>query len=438
MDHNDKRNNSVPLGTFGRESQENPDNRVESFEPEYVTAELEALAALQPERPDDPTIPRFRLDSEEVNPPRPRVRTLLGVPAFDFPTDAENKPLRENLSASISNSMSSPVHRAGDGPIGQDVRIDIDLDDDLDAAEVTMVTDSDVVSLPDSASMPPEEPTGSIDLSDLIEVAPAAAVPVVAAKAVPEPEPAKVLPLPAAAPAPVSIAPAALSSLAPREVQRPAVKPAEKTDSSSKVGMLAVAAVLLLAAGGWFLTAGSWRRATITEAPAAPQTQQPMAVSQPLADTAQPTIAQPTAAEPPATPPVQPPSEASTPAPEQTAKGTTGVRKPGVAAPARSLKVKRTPQPVAPAGDIPETPARGQVLQRLESVRSSVQACAAGRSGVADLDITIAHTGTVMHVLVGGDFAGTTQGSCIARAVREARFPSFKQERFRLLYPYAI
>jgi hypothetical protein len=74
----------------------------------------------------------------------------------------------------------------------------------------------------------------------------------------------------------------------------------------------------------------------------------------------------------------------------------------------------------------------------LESVRSSVQACAAGRSGVADLDITIAHTGIVMHVLVGGDFAGTTEGSCIARAVRQARFPQFKQERFRLLYPYAI
>jgi hypothetical protein len=44
----------------------------------------------------------------------------------------------------------------------------------------------------------------------------------------------------------------------------------------------------------------------------------------------------------------------------------------------------------------------------------------------------------VTHVLVGGDFAGTTEGSCIARAVRGARFPAFKQERFRILYPYAL
>jgi hypothetical protein len=91
-----------------------------------------------------------------------------------------------------------------------------------------------------------------------------------------------------------------------------------------------------------------------------------------------------------------------------------------------------------PTGDVPQGPTRSEVITRLESVRPAVHACAAGRSGVADLDITIAHTGTVMHVLVGGDFAGTTEGSCIARAVRQAHFPAFKQERFRLLYPYAI
>jgi hypothetical protein len=104
----------------------------------------------------------------------------------------------------------------------------------------------------------------------------------------------------------------------------------------------------------------------------------------------------------------------------------------------RSLRTKTPPAPKLVPDAIAETPTRGEVVQRLESVRSSVRACAAGLSGVADLDITIAHSGVVTHVLVGGDFAGTTQGSCIARAVREARFPSFKQERFRLLYPYAI
>jgi hypothetical protein len=103
----------------------------------------------------------------------------------------------------------------------------------------------------------------------------------------------------------------------------------------------------------------------------------------------------------------------------------------------RGAKGKAAPAP-APTGESPQGPTRSEVISRLESVRPAVNACAAGRSGVADLDITIAHTGVVMHVLVGGDFAGTAEGSCIARAVRGARFQSFKQERFRLLYPYAI
>jgi hypothetical protein len=89
-------------------------------------------------------------------------------------------------------------------------------------------------------------------------------------------------------------------------------------------------------------------------------------------------------------------------------------------------------------GGIPQAPSRADVLNRMEGVRPAVRACATGLSGVADLDITIAKSGVVTHVLVGGDFAGTTQGSCIARAVREAKFPSFRQDRFRLLFPYPI
>jgi hypothetical protein len=427
MDQNDKRNNSVPLGTFGQENQENPDSaeHPENRAREFVSAELEALAALQPEERLDPTIPRFRIDNTEVN-PRPRVRTLLGVPAFDFPLDG--RPEHENITASIADALDS------------DLRIDIDLDADPDAAEVTMVTDSDVVSLPDSVP-PPAYP-------ELIDIAPTlaptlAAEPLAATQPLAAAQPARPAP---AAQSPASVSPAALSSLAPREVQRPRPQPAkaQPSDSTSRVGLLLVAAALLLAAGGWLLTAGSFRRATITEAPAAPQTNQPMAVSQPLADTPQPSAAEATSASA-----AQPPSES---APSESAKpgpvgpelkitgtvGSAGSKKPSLTASSRSLRVKRTQPAPAATGDMPETPARGVVVQRLESVRSSVQACAAGRSGIADLDITIAHTGAVMHVLVGGDFAGTTQGSCIARAVREARFPTFKQEHFRLLYPYAI
>ena len=67
-----------------------------------------------------------------------------------------------------------------------------------------------------------------------------------------------------------------------------------------------------------------------------------------------------------------------------------------------------------------------------------MQACADGRSGVAEVDVTIAANGVVTNALVGGDFRGTPQGSCIARAVRKARFPKFTKDSFRLLYPYSL
>ena len=64
--------------------------------------------------------------------------------------------------------------------------------------------------------------------------------------------------------------------------------------------------------------------------------------------------------------------------------------------------------------------------------------CAQGQRGVAQLDITLIDSGAVSHVVVGGDFAGSTQGSCIARAARTAQFAPFKKPRFRLVYPISL
>ena len=88
--------------------------------------------------------------------------------------------------------------------------------------------------------------------------------------------------------------------------------------------------------------------------------------------------------------------------------------------------------------EVCEAPSRSDVIAGLDGVRSSVQACADGRSGVAEVDLTIAANGVVTNALVGGDFRGTPQGSCIARAVRKARFPKFTKDSFRLLYPYSL
>jgi hypothetical protein len=98
------------------------------------------------------------------------------------------------------------------------------------------------------------------------------------------------------------------------------------------------------------------------------------------------------------------------------------------------------PDPLpAPSGELPDTPTRETVQAALDSVRAEVGRCApAGQRGVAEVDLTIASNGLVTHAVVAGDFAGTPAGSCIARAVRAARFTPFAKPRFRVIYPFSL
>jgi hypothetical protein len=97
-----------------------------------------------------------------------------------------------------------------------------------------------------------------------------------------------------------------------------------------------------------------------------------------------------------------------------------------------------TPEPLAPPPARGEPPNRAEVRSALERVRAGVAACGAGRHGRADVRLTVHPSGRVQAARVEGTFAGTTQGSCIARAVRDARFPAFAGEAFDVAYPYDI
>lgn len=265
---------------------------------------------------------------------------------------------------------------------------------------------------------------------------------------------------------------AAASSLAPAELNRPVVR----DDAAPALGFMMVAAMALLAVGGWLFTAGGYERVSVADTRGIPA-----AAAQPVPPAA-PTLA-PTIAPVPAPAPAPP---AAATAPQLTAANSVGaaaakqvsatgalagaaqprVKAPvvvarktsayaGAAAAAPSadtldesshagpvMKIttvgRAAPAVAAPEGPLPELPSRDDVLARLEGLRTAVQACAEGKTGVAELDITIAGTGAITTVVVGGDFAGTPQGSCIARAVRQAHFPRFQKERFRLLFPYSI
>jgi hypothetical protein len=88
--------------------------------------------------------------------------------------------------------------------------------------------------------------------------------------------------------------------------------------------------------------------------------------------------------------------------------------------------------------NLPATPSRDDVRSALAAVRPAVLACANGRGGVASVRINIGASGRVRGTEVGGDFAGTPEGSCIARAVRGARFPAFSQPSFSVSYPFSL
>ena len=87
----------------------------------------------------------------------------------------------------------------------------------------------------------------------------------------------------------------------------------------------------------------------------------------------------------------------------------------------------------------PRTPSRTDVVRAMESVRGAVAACGGGQHGDAIVDLAVdGATGRVSTARVSGPLAGTPAGSCIARAVRGASFPTFANPRFAVRYPFRI
>jgi predicted Zn finger-like uncharacterized protein len=88
--------------------------------------------------------------------------------------------------------------------------------------------------------------------------------------------------------------------------------------------------------------------------------------------------------------------------------------------------------------DLPESPSRDETLAAMRGVEAAVRACNTGpeaTTGTAEVALTVAgSTGRVTTANVTG-ITGNV-GSCIARAVRNARFPRFSKPTFSIKYPY--
>jgi hypothetical protein len=87
---------------------------------------------------------------------------------------------------------------------------------------------------------------------------------------------------------------------------------------------------------------------------------------------------------------------------------------------------------------VPSTPSRQDVITALDGVRATVQRCANGNVGTVPVTLTFGATGDVESVSVGGTFAGTPAGRCIADAVRGVHVPAFSRPSFTVTYPFAL
>jgi hypothetical protein len=75
----------------------------------------------------------------------------------------------------------------------------------------------------------------------------------------------------------------------------------------------------------------------------------------------------------------------------------------------------------------------------MRAIVPAVAACGGGaRIGVAEVRIRVGSSGRVQSSVVIGQFAGTPEGSCIARAARGARFQPFSQASFEFTYPFRL
>jgi hypothetical protein len=93
--------------------------------------------------------------------------------------------------------------------------------------------------------------------------------------------------------------------------------------------------------------------------------------------------------------------------------------------------------PMFAASGLPPSPTRDEVQRVMKGVEPEVRKCAQGGliKGTAIVDLGVrGETGAVSRVRVSG-LTGPV-GSCIALAVRQAKFEPFSKDTFSITYPY--
>ena len=85
-----------------------------------------------------------------------------------------------------------------------------------------------------------------------------------------------------------------------------------------------------------------------------------------------------------------------------------------------------------------ETPSRAEVVAAMRAVSPAVRACDDGSSGVANVRVVFGSNGRVTSASVAGGGLSASVRGCIARAVRGATVPRFRQASFTVNYPFRL
>jgi hypothetical protein len=243
------------------------------------------------------------------------------------------------------------------------------------------------------------------------------------------------------------------SSVAPAEVTR---RP-RRGDSQAGLGWLALGVFTIVFAGGWLLTRGGYsgmqRKPATVSAPAAsakpsgpsdlaPAPAAALTTPDPAIEAADRAMTASEASERASRAAARRPraKTSSEPSGTQTeGESPAAARRAGEPdSQSGSEPSTLTVKPRLDPANLPDIPSRDDVISALEPLRGAIGECVHGMRGVAQLDITVSSSGSVSHAVVGGDFAGTPEGSCIARATRGAQFTPFKKPRFRVIYPFSL
>jgi hypothetical protein len=133
---------------------------------------------------------------------------------------------------------------------------------------------------------------------------------------------------------------------------------------------------------------------------------------------------------------VAPAAEASAQAEDKDAAGTPAERDAAREKRHAARAAKAAASASGGASKLPAAPSRTDVLEAMARVHSAVVRCMDGAHGVVTADMKILSSGRVASANISG--APPNAGSCIAGAVRKAKFPEFSAASIAVRYPMKL